>query len=323
MRSKWWWAAALGLAVLLCAGVAMVRGVWGAAGGPLSPQQATGGVTLDATYLGLSMGPLRQARLAALPKGLVLRAGTVEISAKQVAGEIATTPTEIRESAKKNGFFVLENMAVRTLLLAEAHAWAAKTGRSTKGDTADSLTNTYLRSLAADVRVTDAEVRAFYDANPDAVGGAAYAAVAKNLRAYVLDQKRQDAVTAHVQTMSARTPVEVDESWLKGQAAAMLDNPVDKARRSGKPSMIDFGRGGCVPCDMMAPILEELRRTYAAQCNVLFSHVGDAPILAARYGVRSIPVQVFFDKDGREVFRHVGFFPRARIVAKLAELGVR
>lgn len=44
---------------------------------------------------------------------------------------------------------------------------------------------------------------------------------------------------------------------------------------------------------------------------------------AARYGVQSIPVQIFFDKDGREVFRHVGFFPKDQITAKLAEMGVK
>ena len=236
---------------------------------------------------------------------------------------MAKAPTDMRENVKKNGFFVLENMAVRTILLAEAHTWAGKTGRNTKPDSAESLSKAYLQSLAAEVRVTAAEVRAFYDANPDAVDGAAYETVAKDLHDYVLQQKKQEMVTVHVQTVSARTTVEVDAAWVKCQAATMLDNPVDNARRSGKPSMVDFGRGGCRPCDMMTPILEELRKTYAEQCNVLFSHVGNEPLLAARYNVQSIPVQVFFDNDGTEVFRHVGFFPKEQILAKLTELGVK
>ena len=87
--------------------------------------------------------------------------------------------------------------------------------------------------------------------------------------------------------------------------------------------MIDFGREGCGPCDLMTPILNELSKEYAEKCNILFCHTGDNPLLASRYSITSIPIQVFFDKDGKEVFRHVGFFPKDQIVAKLAELGVK
>ncbi|HEY3376323.1 MAG TPA: thioredoxin family protein [Armatimonadota bacterium] len=329
MRYTWFGTATLYMVAMMCAGILIISDMahaqGDAAGGCPCSQDAPvpRSVKLDDTYLGLSMGPLRQAKLTALPQGLVLRAGKVEISEKQLTYEMAKAPAEMRESLKKNGFFVLENMTVRTLLLAEAHTWAGKTGRNTKQDTAASLIKAYLRSLVAEVRVTEAEARAFYDANSDAVGGAAYDTVAKDIQDYVLQQKQQDIVTAHVQRVSERTTVEVDAAWVKRQAATMLDNPVDNARRSGKPSMIDFGRGGCQPCDMMTPILEELRKTYSAQCNILFSHVGDEPLLAARYNAQAIPVQVFFDKDGTEVFRHVGFFPKEQILAKLAELGVK
>ena len=329
MRYTWFGTATLCMVAMMCAGVLafsdMARAQGDAAGGCPCSQDAPvpRSVTLDDTYLGLSMGPLRQAKLTTLPNGLVLRAGKVEMSEKQLTSEMAKAPAEMRESLKKNGFFVLENMAVRTLLLAEAHTWAGITGRNTKQDTAETLTKAYLQSLVAEVRVIEAEVRAFYDANPDAVGGAAYETVAKDLQDYVVQQKQQEIITAHVQTVSARTTIEVDAAWVKRQAATMLDNPVDHARRSGKPSMIDFGRGGCRPCDMMTPILEELKKTYTEQCNVLFCHVGDNPLIAARYNIQSIPVQVFFDKDGNEVFRHVGFFPKEQILAKFAELGVK
>jgi len=98
---------------------------------------------------------------------------------------------------------------------------------------------------------------------------------------------------------------------------------VGKARSSGKPSLVDFGSKGCGPCDMMAPILATLSKKYDGKANVLFVHVGEEQILASRYGIQSIPVQVFFDKDGREVFRHVGFFPQEEIEKKLAEMGVK
>jgi len=52
-------------------------------------------------------------------------------------------------------------------------------------------------------------------------------------------------------------------------------------------------------------------------------HVQEEQVLAARYGIESIPVQVFFDKNGKEVFRHTGFFPQNEIEKKLTKMGVQ
>lgn len=279
-------------------------------------------VTIESTYLGLSQGPLRATTLVALPKGILLRAGKVTITDKQLAAEIAKASPDMQPVLKKNSFLILEQMATRQMLTQEARVWATETKRDTRKDTDATLIQAFLTSIADDVTVSDAETQTFYDANKELVGGASYEAVVKELKAYLLEQKQQETVGGYVNSLSDRIPVEVSQEWLKGQAATMLDNPVDKARRSGKPSMVDFGREGCGPCDMMTPILAELSKTYAAQCNVLFSHVGNEPILASRYGVQSIPTQVFFDKNGSEVFRHVGFFATEQILAKLSELGV-
>ncbi len=100
-----------------------------------------------------------------------------------------------------------------------------------------------------------------------------------------------------------------------------MDNPLDKARTSGKPTMVDFGSTGCTPCEMMVPVLKALETEYAGKANVLFVHVGENQVLAARYGVQTIPLQVFFDRDGKEVSRHVGFFPQDKIEARLSQLG--
>jgi len=86
---------------------------------------------------------------------------------------------------------------------------------------------------------------------------------------------------------------------------------------------VEFGATGCVPCDMMQPILDNLRKDYPQKLNVVFVHVREEQVLAARYGIRSIPVQVFFDAQGQEVFRHVGFFAQAEVDKQLAAMGVR
>lgn len=65
-----------------------------------------------------------------------------------------------------------------------------------------------------------------------------------------------------------------------------------------------------------------LAKQYAGKANVVFVHVRQETVLAGRYGIRSIPVQVFFDKSGKEVFRHTGFIAQPDIENKLRELGV-
>jgi thioredoxin 1 len=112
----------------------------------------------------------------------------------------------------------------------------------------------------------------------------------------------------------------VNEDWVKKESLQARDNPVDQARLSGRPSLVDFGATGCGPCDRMTPILDKLKRKYSGKLNVLFIHVHEEKILSIRYGIRSIPIQIFFDKTGKEVYRHIGFFPEAEIEKKLAPL---
>lgn len=95
------------------------------------------------------------------------------------------------------------------------------------------------------------------------------------------------------------------------------------AETAALPRLIDLGADKCVPCKMMAPILEELRRDYAGIMTVEFIDVWKNPESAQPYGVRVIPTQIFFAVDGRELFRHEGFISREDILQKWRELGVR
>ncbi|MBL7154613.1 MAG: thioredoxin, partial [Phycisphaerae bacterium] len=62
---------------------------------------------------------------------------------------------------------------------------------------------------------------------------------------------------------------------------------------------------------------------YEGKVNVLFVHVKEKPILAGRYGVQTIPLQIFFDKSGKEVFRHTGFFSEEEIEKQLLKMGAK
>ncbi|PTY00650.1 thioredoxin family protein [Opitutus sp. ER46] len=88
------------------------------------------------------------------------------------------------------------------------------------------------------------------------------------------------------------------------------------------PRLVDLGSGKCVPCRMMTPILEELRRDHASSFEVIFIDIGQDRTAAKTHGIRVIPTQIFYDAAGKERFRHEGFMPKADILAKFRELGV-
>jgi len=280
------------------------------------------GSTMEQAYPGLASFSLGQAKLSRLPQGVLLRCGKLVIKSQELESEIARAPAEVRAQLKKNRLFLLEQMATGRLLAEAARKDAAESGLEIAGQDDHSLIRGLFDRLTAGLAVSDSEAASFYRENSDAVGGAALAQVKDQIKQYLLQQKKQELVNGYVRRLGERIPIEVSASWIKVQAPLARDNEVDRARSSGLPSMVDFGSEGCRPCDMMTPILEELKKEYAGKVNILFVHVNKEQVLAARFGVQSIPVQVFFDKTGQEVFRHVGFFPKDEILKQLRSMGV-
>jgi thioredoxin 1 len=90
----------------------------------------------------------------------------------------------------------------------------------------------------------------------------------------------------------------------------------------GLVTMVDLGATRCIPCKMMAPILQKLEKRYAGKAAIVFLDVWVDPKPAQRFGIRTIPTQIFFDKKGEEVYRHEGFMNEEAIVAALQKLGV-
>jgi thioredoxin 1 len=91
----------------------------------------------------------------------------------------------------------------------------------------------------------------------------------------------------------------------------------------GMVTMVDLGAKKCIPCKMMAPILEKLEKEYAGRAAIVFLDVWENKAPVSRFGIQTIPTQIFFDKEGREVFRHVGFLSEEEIVRRLKDMGVK
>lgn len=89
------------------------------------------------------------------------------------------------------------------------------------------------------------------------------------------------------------------------------------------PRLVDLGSTTCIPCKKMAPILEQLKTELQGNVDVEFIDVVKNATAADQYKITVIPTQIFFDKDGKEVFRHEGFFPKPDILVQLQKMGVQ
>ena len=91
---------------------------------------------------------------------------------------------------------------------------------------------------------------------------------------------------------------------------------------NGMVTMIDLGAKKCIPCKMMAPIMEKMEKVYRGKAAIVFIDVWENREQAGRFRISSIPTQIFFDPEGKEVYRHVGFMGEEAIIAYLKIMGV-
>lgn len=286
----------------------------------LSPRYALANQewTVREKFPNLSTGMFDGAVLAPLDKGMVLVADWLLISEADLMQSIAAEEPELQKQLAKDLFFVLEQVTIRRLLVREAKL----EGFGQEGLDDETLIEQFLEKKYQGLSTSDDEIDAFYRKNKKAMGDASLEDLRESIRENLVEEKREEAVTAYIAKLSDSLKVRIDSKWVEEQNRTALDNPVDKARGSGKPTMVEFGATGCVPCDMMQPILDGLRKNYKDKLNVVFVHVGEEQVLAGRYGIRAIPAQVFFDAGGREVFRHIGFFAAEEVNKQLLAMGV-
>lgn len=286
------------------------------AAGSLPP--SIGAATLETDLPGITGGILRFAELTPMESDVVLQSEDIRIRLSEILNAVRRQEPKIRAQLEKNLLYVVEAEATRRILLHEAQKAGIVVG---KGNDDGAIQALFQRKVE-DVAVSEAEIASFYAANKEMVGNAPLDQVQDGIRQYLLQEKTQEAISEYIEELAASVRLQINEEWAKEQIRLALDNPVEHARRSGKPTMVEFGATGCVPCDMMQPILDKLRKNYPQKLNVVFVHVGEEQILASRYGIRSIPVQVFYDAKGKEVFRHVGFYPEKEVLKQLKKAGL-
>jgi thioredoxin 1 len=97
----------------------------------------------------------------------------------------------------------------------------------------------------------------------------------------------------------------------------------DNIPAKGMVTMIDLGAKSCIPCKMMAPILEKMEKEYSGKAIIHFYDVWKDNEPAMRFKIRVIPTQIFFNLEAKEVYRHEGFMSENEIVRQLSKMGVK
>lgn len=88
-------------------------------------------------------------------------------------------------------------------------------------------------------------------------------------------------------------------------------------------TVIEFGGPTCVPCARMQPVLGELQQKFGSRAQIRNFYVTQYPREAQFHKVMVMPTQVVFDPSGREVTRHIGYWPKDEFLAALAKAGLK
>lgn len=144
-------------------------------------------------------------------------------------------------------------------------------------------------------------------------------------------EKTMPAALDNKQTTKVDTSVAARENARKKQvikkqplATKVVETPaIEKTQPTKKlPRLVEIGTPSCGPCKLMRPIMTSLRDDYAGRLQVDIIDATEQPEEKERYQVVSIPTIIFFDAEGKELYRHYSFIPQAKIIEKFAEFGI-
>jgi len=264
-----------------------------------------------------------------LPAGVLARVNGESITAAQFDSVYSSLPASTRDYYKDDMPGFLEELITRQLLLQEARrrkiqetpefgsARARNPGRED-----DVMITVLAQGVINAVTLSGEELRDYFDRNVDQLPDKNYESVKEQLRPMALEEKQQATLENFIGGLRSKATIVRDQKWINQRLARAPDDPLSAALKSGQATVADFGRGTCVPCKMMEPILKKLQQEYHGRASILILDVGEYASLSRRHGIRLIPTQVFFDAAGKEVHRHQGFMPEADIVAQLKKMGV-
>jgi thiol-disulfide isomerase/thioredoxin len=279
--------------------------------------------TVEQLYPNLAAGILTYAKAGILQDSVLLKTADIQIVQSDIDAVIAKQPPQFQQELRQNAFFVLEQEAAGKLLKKLAKESLTSQSKDVNSVDDNQLVNTFFEDITKDINVADGDIEKFYKENESIFCGTPLEKVRGQIVSFVLQDKKQRFVDDYVSKLGQKIDITIAEDWTKTQAQAAKDNVLDKSRANGKPTLAVFSAKSCCGPDKMLPVIDTIRAKYNDKVNIVYIEPQKEQILSARYGIRSIPAQVFYDAKGKEFFRHSGFFSDTDIVAKLTEIGVK
>ena len=251
-----------------------------------------------------------------------------KITVAQLDRELSKIPSPFQEVFREEPKQYLDQVITKEVVLQEARRLGVKADPAAKGDDADlSIMQNLLKEEVLDkIQVDPKEVTEVYKEHKEQMGNKSLAEVTPMIEEAIRELKGKEKTEEYVASLKNKAKIEINEGHLKDVTA--LPPPTNtkeefqQAMKSGKPVLVDFGANSCMPCRQIRPILKELEKEYTGKASILIIDVYRYQDLAREYRVQLIPTLIFFDKAGKEVFRHVGAWDKASIEGKLKEAGV-
>jgi len=244
--------------------------------------------------------------------------------------ELEGLPAQYREIFEHGKEEFLNQLITREILLQEAERQGLENEKEVqekiekdKEHRKEILIQQLIQGITGEVEISPQEIRKLYEELKSEIPGKSFQEVKAQLKVYLLQQKRKEKLEARIEGLKIKAKITRNEKWLKAQRMAKMKNPLDEALKEDKPVLADFGRGVCIPCKRMKPVLEELAAEYEGEVSILIIEIDEYPALTRRHHIRLIPTQIFFNTQGEEVYRHEGFMSKKAIKEKLKDIGVK
>jgi thioredoxin 1 len=261
-------------------------------------------------------------------KAVIAEVNGQRITVKDFHDELARTPEDMRVVYEQDPEEVLDHLIGVTLLLQEAKRRGLVDSSDLRDLDKPSIKEGMRRLMEQSIKgveaVTDKEVQAFYRQYREEMGGKPLSEVRELLRMMILEEKRQVRINVLVEKLRAIAAITTFPEQLPKPPPSPLEastaEAFQAALQSGRPTVVDFGSNRCIPCIRLRPVMRALKDAHTERINVLFLEVSEHRDLAQQYKVRLVPTLIFFDAQGREVQRKVGFMEREEMETVLRDL---
>lgn len=250
-----------------------------------------------------------------------------QITVAQFGREVAKIPSPYQDIIKEEPKEFLDQIILKEVLLQEGRRLGLKSDPGTKGEEADLslIQNLFKKEILDKVKVSQEEVAELYKKHRTQLGEKSLNDVAPLIENAIREAKGKDELEKYVVSLKQKAKIEVNEKRLQKVAVTppVTNTSEDfrKAMLSGKPALVDFGANSCVPCRQIRPLLKEIGKEYTGKAHVLILDIYKYKDLAGEYRVQVLPTLIFFDKSGKEFYRHLGSWDKNSIVNKLKEAG--